>query len=73
MSAKERTFLYYRPAVINNYFKREHLDTIKEIERDSFIVYSDPKCKPADLKLKSLDYFRNHVARVHGVPLMPSR
>jgi hypothetical protein len=73
MSAEERAFSYCRPAVMNDHFEREHLGTIKEMERDGFIVCGHPKCKQADLKLKSLDHFRNHVARVHGVLLRPSR
>ncbi|OAQ58761.1 FluG domain-containing protein [Pochonia chlamydosporia 170] len=70
LSIGERTFSYCRPAVMNDHFDREHLDTMK---RSDIIVCNHPKCRDADLKLTSLDHFRNHVARVHGVNLRASR
>ncbi|KAK4076899.1 hypothetical protein Purlil1_12523 [Purpureocillium lilacinum] len=73
ISAEERTFSYCRPAVMNDHFDREHLVTLEQMKRDGFISCSHPKCQEADLKLKSLDHFRNHVARVHGVALKPSQ
>lgn len=48
----------------------EHLDTIKSL--DSLILCNHPKCSDADLKLTSLDHFRNHVASIHGVTLRAS-
>lgn len=70
LSVQERTFSYCRPAVMNDHFDREHLDTIERF--DNLIVCNHPKCADADLKLTSLDHFRNHVARVHGVTLRAS-
>ncbi|KJZ71090.1 hypothetical protein HIM_09509 [Hirsutella minnesotensis 3608] len=69
MSLGERTFAYCRPAVMNDHFDREHKATMNEMERDGFIVCNHPGCKEADLKLRSLDHFRDHVSRVHGVTL----
>ncbi|OAQ58766.2 hypothetical protein VFPPC_16956 [Pochonia chlamydosporia 170] len=71
LPVEERTFSYCRPAVMNDHFDREHLDTIKSY--DSLIFCNHPKCRNADLKLTSLDHSRNHVARVHGVTLRASR
>jgi len=73
MSVEERTFGYCRPAVMNDHFDREHLATIERMEREGFIGCMHPKCREADLKLHSLDHFRNHVYNVHGVALRPSR
>lgn len=73
MSVQERTFSYCRAAVMNDHFDREHLVTLEQMERGGFISCRHPKCREADLKLKSLDHFRNHVARVHGIALRASR
>lgn len=73
MSVQERTFSYCRPAVMNDHFEREHLNVMRGPTKDGVIVCNHPKCRDADLKLDSLDHFRNHVARVHGVLLRPSR
>ncbi|KAM4067359.1 FluG domain-containing protein [Hirsutella rhossiliensis] len=73
MTVEERTFSYCRPAVMNDHFGREHLVTMEQMERDGFIGCMHPKCREADIKLHSLDHFRNHVARVHGVALRPTR
>jgi len=73
MSVEERTFAYCRPAVMNDHFDREHLVPMEQMERDGFIGCMHPKCREVDIKLHSLDHFRNHVAKVHGVALRPSR
>ena len=72
MSMEERTFAYCRPAVMNDHFDREHLATMEQMERDDYIGCTHPKCKEADIKLHTVDHFRNHVATVHGVALRRS-
>ncbi|KND89228.1 hypothetical protein TOPH_06099 [Tolypocladium ophioglossoides CBS 100239] len=42
MSVEERNFSYCRPAVMNDHFDREHLDTMKKTERDGFVVCERP-------------------------------
>lgn len=73
LSVEERTFAYCRPAVMNDHFDREHLATMEQMDRDGFIGCMHPKCREADVKLHTVDRFRNHVATVHGVALRPSR
>ena len=72
MSVDERTFAYCRPAVMNDHFDREHLVTMEQKERERFIGCIHPKCREADVRLHTLDHFRNHVATVHGVVAMES-
>lgn len=69
MTYEERTFLYCRSAVMNDYFDRSHLTEIKESERMSC---DHPKCRAEGVKLEHLDHFRSHVARVHNVQLRSS-
>lgn len=73
MSVEERTFSYCRPAVMNDHFDREHLNTMEKAEEDGLIFCHHPKCKSEGVKLAHLDHFRNHVAFVHGVSLRPCR
>ena len=73
LSFKERTFLYCGPAVMNDHFDREHLEELKELERDKLIFCNHPKCREDGVKLKHLDHFKAHVERVYGVRLRPSR
>ena len=73
MSEEERTFRYCRPAVMNDHFDREHLTPIKVAEGRESITCEHPRCRGdgEGLKLHSLDYFRSHVERVHGIRLSP--
>jgi hypothetical protein len=75
ISQEERTFCYARPAVMNNHFERAHLKALKQAEREDQITCKHPKCREGgeDLKLVSVDHFRSHVQRVHGVWLRPDR
>jgi hypothetical protein len=75
VSEEERTFRYCRPAVMNNHFERTHLKALRQAEREDRITCGHPKCQTngEDLKLESVDHFRNHVQRVHGVWLRPER
>ncbi|KJZ70767.1 hypothetical protein HIM_09851 [Hirsutella minnesotensis 3608] len=72
LSFAERTFSYCRPAVMNDHFDREHLDTLTEMGRNGSITCNHPRCKEADLELTGLDHLKNHIERVHGVRLRPS-
>lgn len=73
LSFAERTFSYYRSAVMNDHFDREHLDTLTEMGRNGSITCNYPRCKEADLELTGLDHLKNHIERVHSVRLRPSR
>jgi hypothetical protein len=74
-SEEERTFRYCRPAVMNNHFDRAHLKALRQAEKENRITCRHPKCQTdgKDLKLESVDHFRSHVQRVHGVWLRPER
>ncbi|KAI9861113.1 MAG: hypothetical protein M1813_005542 [Trichoglossum hirsutum] len=72
-SHEKRTFLYCRPAVMNDHFDREHLKEMEEMERNNLIFCDYPKCKEERVKLKHLDHFRNHVMSVHGIRLWEKR
>ena len=75
LSEEERAFRYCRPAVMNDHFDREHLKPMKVAEECMTITCEHPRCQDngEGLKLQSLDHFRSHVQRVHGVCLRPER
>lgn len=55
MSVEERTFSYCRPAVMNDHFDREHLNTMEKCEKEGLIFCDHPKCRDEGLKLTSLN------------------
>ncbi|KAK4108882.1 hypothetical protein N656DRAFT_792137 [Canariomyces notabilis] len=63
LSYEERTFEYCRPAVMYDHFDRKHAQDLNPCNH--------PKCVGCALKFKHLNHFKNHVERVHGVPLRP--
>jgi len=68
LTLEERTFKYARPSVRNDHFDDEHLE---ERERAGRLLCKHPKCK--EVRLESLDHFRNHVKQVHKVSLRTSQ
>ncbi|KAI8956828.1 FluG domain-containing protein [Daldinia sp. FL1419] len=67
----ERTFRYCRSTKRNNHFDDHHLDGKECAEQQGEpIVCKHPKC--SDVKLRSVDAFRNHIQSIHGVSLRPS-
>jgi hypothetical protein len=69
LSFEERTCKYCGPAVMYDYFDREHLEEMKENEKHNL---SHPKCKEEGAKVKHLDYFGADVMSCHGVSLRRS-
>jgi len=68
LTLEERRFKYARPSVRNDHFDDEHLE---ERERAGRLLCKHPKCK--EVRLESLDHFRNHVKQVHKVSLRTSQ
>ncbi|KAI1014649.1 hypothetical protein LB503_004126 [Fusarium chuoi] len=72
LTVEERTFRYCRPTVRDDHFDDHHLgERERAMQRGEAPRCEHPKCRT--LKLESLDYFKNHVASVHGVKLRCSR
>ncbi|KAL8398621.1 hypothetical protein RB596_005954 [Gaeumannomyces avenae] len=71
LSTEERTFKFCRPAIRNDHFDDQHLEARKLAQgRGDPIRCEHPKC--VDVKLKTLDHFRNHVMTVHNIALRPA-
>ena len=71
MSVEERTFQYCRPQKRNDHFDDNHLEAKERAERlGQPIVCSDKRCK--DVKLHTVNHFRNHVHSVHRIKLRTS-
>lgn len=72
LTVEERAFSYCRPTKRNDHFDDHHLEDKERAEqRGEPIECKHPKCK-GNVKLHSLDHFRNHVQNVHGVRLHTS-
>ncbi|KAH8882112.1 hypothetical protein GQ53DRAFT_753940 [Thozetella sp. PMI_491] len=70
LTKQERDFPYCRPPKRNDHFDDHHLEEKEQAEqRGELIVCKHPKCKIGEVKLWSVDQFRNHVASVHGIKL----
>ncbi|ROT35415.1 hypothetical protein SODALDRAFT_353116 [Sodiomyces alkalinus F11] len=68
LSKEERTFRFCRPAIRNEHFDDQHLKARELAQRRGEAIRCEhPKC--VDVKLHSLDHFRNHVRTVHNVAL----
>lgn len=68
LTFEERTFSYCRPTVRNDHFDGEHLKGREAAEQCGQLqLCMHPKCR--ELEFQDLNHFRNHVAKVHGVPL----
>ncbi|KAH7354509.1 FluG domain-containing protein [Plectosphaerella cucumerina] len=68
LSREERTFSFCRPTIRNDHFDDQHLEAHKLSERRGNTIRCEhPKC--TDVKLTSVDHFRNHVLTVHQVAL----
>lgn len=71
MSVEERTFQYCRPQKRNDHFDDNHLEAKEHAERlGQPIVCSDKRCK--DVKLHTVNHFRNHAQMVHSIKLRTS-
>lgn len=71
LSLQERSFMYCRSTVMNDHFDRQHLIGREQAEQNGEKIRCEhPKCR--NLKLESLDAFRCHVLKVHGVVLRSS-
>ena len=62
----ERTFQYCRPTKRNDHFDDHHLEAIERAEQHGEPIVCH-ECK--DVKLDTVDHFRNHVQSVHGITL----
>ncbi|KAN0087176.1 Protein of unknown function (DUF3435) domain containing protein [Elaphomyces granulatus] len=65
LSYEERTFKYCRPSVMYDHFDREHA---KQLRGQQFSC-NHPRCKGEAPEFMDLNYFKNHVKRIHGVKL----
>ena len=67
----ERVFRYCRPTKRNDHFDDHHLEGKEHAEQQGEpIVCRHPKC--SEVKLRSVDAFRNHIQSIHGVTLRSS-
>ncbi|KAK0707074.1 hypothetical protein B0T26DRAFT_729064 [Lasiosphaeria miniovina] len=66
LTYEERTFKYYRLAVMHDHFDRNHAQYLDSVEQ---ISYNHPKCKDEALGFKHLSHYKNHIQKVHGVKL----
>ncbi|KAK0630602.1 hypothetical protein B0T17DRAFT_507063 [Bombardia bombarda] len=67
----ERAFRYSRPTKRNDHFDDHHLEAKERAEQlGQLIKCTHEKCK--DVKLSTVDHFRNHVKSVHKIVLRPS-
>ncbi|KAL8310445.1 hypothetical protein RB597_010330 [Gaeumannomyces tritici] len=71
LSTEERTFTFSRPTIRNDHFDDQHLEAREFAQRRGDPIRCEhPKC--VDVKLETLDHFRNHVMTVHKVALRPA-
>lgn len=71
MSLEERTFEYCRPTKRNDHWDDNHLEEMERTEQlGQLIICKDERCK--DIKLRTVDHFRNHVKSVHTITLRTS-
>lgn len=67
----ERTFRYCRPTKRNDPFDDQHLEAKERAEQlGQLVVCKYAKCK--DVKLRTVDQFRNHVESVYAIKLRSS-
>jgi hypothetical protein len=72
LTEEERAFSYCRPTKRNDHFDDHHLEDKEQAEqRGEPIECKHPKCK-GNVKLRSVDHFRNHIQKIHGVQLHTS-
>ncbi|KAK0631107.1 hypothetical protein B0T17DRAFT_590377 [Bombardia bombarda] len=68
MSVEERAFRYCRPQKRNDHFDDNHLEAKERAERlGQPIICNNKRCK--DVKLHTMNHFRNHVHSVHKIKL----
>ncbi len=71
MSREERAFQYCRPPKRNDHWDDNHLEAKERAEQlGQLLVCEDQRCK--DVRLYTVDQFRNHVQSVHIIRLRTS-